>query len=121
MKNRILIIEDNENERILYKEELEKDGYFVLVASSGKEGLSIIEKENLDLIILDLKMPQMDGLEVLGKILSKRKNLPVIIYTSYSEYKNNFLSWAADSYILKSSDISELKNKVKELLEIKKI
>lgn len=119
MKNRILIIEDNEKERILYKEELEKEGYSVSVASSGKEGLSLIEKENLDLIILDLKMPEMGGLEVLGKILSKRKNLPVIIYTSYSEYKSNFLSWAADAYIIKSSDMTELKNKVKELLESK--
>lgn len=119
MKNRILIIEDNEKERILYKEELEKEGYSVSVASSGKEGLSFIEKENLDLIILDLKMPEIGGLEVLGKILSKRKNLPVIIYTSYSEYKSNFLSWAADAYIIKSPDMTELKNKVKELLERK--
>lgn len=116
MKNRILIIEDNENERILYKEELEKDGYEVLTASSGREGLSILEKEKIDLIILDLRMPEMDGLEVLGKVLSKRRNLPVIIYTSYSEYKSNFLSWAAESYIMKSSDLSELKNKVKEIL-----
>jgi DNA-binding response OmpR family regulator len=116
MKNKILIIEDNENERLLYKEELEKEGYEVLTASSGKEGLSFIEKEKLDLIILDLRMPEMDGLEVLGKILSKRKNLPVIIYTSYSQYRNNFLSWAADAYIIKSSDMVELKNKIREML-----
>jgi DNA-binding response OmpR family regulator len=120
MKNKILIIEDNENERLLYKEELEKEGYEVLTASSGKEGLSFIEKEKLDLIILDLRMPEMDGLEVLGKILSKRKNLPVIIYTSYSQYRNNFLSWAADAYIIKSSDMVELKNKIREILRDKK-
>jgi len=120
MKNKILIIEDNENERLLYKEELEKEGYEVLTASSGKEGLSFIEKEKLDIIILDLRMPEMDGLEVLGKILSKRKNLPVIIYTSYSQYRNNFLSWAADAYIIKSSDMVELKNKIREILRDKK-
>jgi len=120
MKNKILIIEDNENERLLYKEELEKEGYEVLTASSGKEGLSFIENEKLDLIILDLRMPEMDGLEVLGKILSKRKNLPVIIYTSYSQYRNNFLSWAADAYIIKSSDMVELKNKIREILRDKK-
>jgi DNA-binding response OmpR family regulator len=117
MKNKILIIEDDENERMLYKEELEKEGYEILTASSGKEGLSIIEKESLNLVILDLRMPEMDGLEVLGKILSKRKHLPVIIYSSYSQYKNNFLSWAADAYIIKSSDMSELKNKIRELFE----
>jgi two-component system response regulator (stage 0 sporulation protein F) len=120
MKNKILIIEDNENERLLYKEELEKEGYEILTASSGKEGLSFIENEKLDLIILDLRMPEMDGLEVLGKILSKRKNLPVIIYTSYSQYRNNFLSWAADAYIIKSADMDELKNKIKEILRSKK-
>jgi two-component system response regulator (stage 0 sporulation protein F) len=120
MKNKILIIEDNENERLLYKEELEKEGYEILTASSGKEGLSFIENEKLDLIILDLRMPEMDGLEVLGKILSKRKNLPVIIYTSYSQYRNNFLSWAADAYIIKSTDMDELKNKIKEILRSKK-
>jgi DNA-binding response OmpR family regulator len=120
MKNKILIIEDNENERLLYKEELEKEGYEILTASSGKEGLSFIENEKLDLIILDLRMPEMDGLEVLGKILSKRKNLPVIIYTSYSQYRNNFLSWAADAYIIKSADMDELKNKIKEILKSKK-
>jgi two-component system response regulator (stage 0 sporulation protein F) len=120
MKNKILIIEDNENERLLYKEELEKEGYEVLTASSGKEGLTFIENEKLDLIILDLRMQEMDGLEVLGKILSKRKNLPVIIYTSYSQYRNNFLSWAADAYIIKSSDMVELKNKIREILRDKK-
>ncbi|MGC8976913.1 MAG: response regulator [Candidatus Ratteibacteria bacterium] len=116
MKKKILIIEDNENERLLYEEEMKKEGYDVLTASSGKEGLSIIEKEKIDLIILDLKMPEMDGLEVLGKILSKRKNLPIIIYTSYPHYKNNFLSWAAEAYLIKSSDINELKNKIRELI-----
>ncbi|MCS7180314.1 MAG: response regulator [bacterium] len=116
MNKKILIIEDDTNAMMLYKEELEKEGYQILTASSGIEGLSIIEEEKLDLVILDLRMPEMDGLEVLGKVLVKRKNLPVVIFTSYPEYKNNFLSWAADAYIIKSVDLSELKNKIKELI-----
>jgi DNA-binding response OmpR family regulator len=115
-KKRILIVEDEEDERLLYKEELEKEGYEVLVASNGKEGVSLVEKEELDLVILDLRMPEMDGLESLGKILTKKRNLPIIIYTAFPQYKDNFISWAADAYLVKSSDLSELKDKIKELI-----
>ncbi len=49
-------------------------------------------------------------------ILSKHKGIPIIINTAYSIYKDNFMSWVADAYIVKSSDLTELKNKIKELL-----
>lgn len=114
---KILIIEDEENERLLYKEELEKENYQVFVACDGFEGINLMEQQEFDLIILDIKMPGMDGIETLSKILSKRKNVPVILYTSYPEYKNNFLSWAADSYLIKSSDLTELKETIKKLIE----
>lgn len=120
MEKKILIIEDEENERILYQEELEREGYQVLTACNGKEGLSTVEKEPVDLVILDLHMPEMDGLETLGRILSKKRNLPVIIYTAFPQYKDNFLSWAADAYLVKSSDLTGLKEKIKELLESQK-
>ncbi len=76
-----------------------------------------MRKKNFDLVIVDIRMPKMSGLETISNILGQRKNLPVIIYTSYSQYKQDFMSWAADAYITKSSDLSELKNKIKELLE----
>jgi DNA-binding response OmpR family regulator len=52
----------------------------------------------------------------MGKILSKHKDIPIIIHTAHSNYKSTFMSWAADAYIIKSSDLSELKNKIEELL-----
>ncbi len=58
----------------------------------------------------------MDGLEAMGIILSKHKGIPIIINTAYGNYKDNFMSWLADAYIIKSSDLTELKNKIKELL-----
>ncbi len=65
---------------------------------------------------MDINLPLMDGIEAMGHILSKNKDIPIIINTAYSNYKDNFMSWAADAYIVKSSDLTELKNKIEELL-----
>ncbi|MDP6433176.1 MAG: response regulator, partial [Candidatus Scalindua sp.] len=56
------------------------------------------------------------GIEAMGRILGKKKEIPVIINTAYSNYKDSFMSWAADAYIVKTSDLSELKEKIKEVL-----
>ena len=61
-------------------------------------------------------MPKMSGIESIGKILSKHKKIPIIINTAYSSYKDEFMSWSADAYIIKSSDLKELKDKIKELI-----
>jgi CheY-like chemotaxis protein len=112
----ILIVEDNKNQRLLYEQELGREGYEVITATDGKEALEKVEERQTDLIIMDILMPKMEGLEAMGKILSKHKGIPVIIHTAYSNYKSTFMSWAADAYIIKSSDLSELKDKIKELL-----
>lgn len=118
-KKKILIVEDEENARILYKEELEKEGFDVLCSANGTDAVCMVEKEHCDLVILDLQMPQMDGIETLGKILTKKRNLPIIIYTAYPQYKDQFLTWAADAYLAKSSDLSLLKEKVRNFLDKK--
>ncbi len=115
-RKKILIVEDEENARILYKEELEKEGFDVLCSSNGTDAIELLGKEQCDLVILDLQMPQMDGIETLGKILTKKRDLPIIIYTAYPQYKDQFLTWAADAYLAKSSDLSLLKEKVKTFL-----
>lgn len=113
----ILVAEDEENLRYMYDKELSQAGYNVTVASDGKEALSKI-KENLpDLVILDIRMPNMDGLEALGNIVQHYKKIPVIINTAHAYYQDNFISWLADAYITKSPDMTELKEKISELLE----
>jgi two-component SAPR family response regulator len=67
-------------------------------------------------VILDIVMPEMDGLEVLAKIISLYKKMPVILHTAYAYYKNDFMTWLADAFVVKSSDLSVLKKTVKELL-----
>ena len=113
---RILLVEDDKNQLLLYKQELTLEGYNIITARDGIEAVDRVKEEKPDLIIMDINMPKMNGIESLGKILSEEKNIPVIIHTAYSSYKDNFMAWSADAYIIKSSDISELKNKIKELL-----
>lgn len=114
--SRILIVEDDKSQRDLYKAELTDEGYKVDQATNGKEALCMVTGQKYDLVVLDIRMPGMDGIEALGKIVSHHKKTSVIIHTSYSNYKSNFMTWIADAYVVKSSNLSELKEKVKELL-----
>jgi DNA-binding response OmpR family regulator len=114
---RILVVDDEEGIRQLYKEELEDEGYEVELAERGEEALKKISRSKPDVVILDLKMPGMGGLEVLERIREQDKDLPVIICTAYGEYKSDLTTWASDSYIVKSADLTELKGVIRGFLE----
>ncbi len=114
--SKILIVEDEQHQRELYAMELQEEGYEVDQAPNGKEAVEMVKGNKYDLVILDIRMPEMDGIEALGKILSRDKKIPIIIYTAYSNYKSNFMTWTADAYITKSSNLDELKEKISELL-----
>ncbi len=116
---KLLIVEDEENLRELYAEELEENGYSVTKASNGREAIDLVTDESFDLVIMDIRMPEMDGIETLGKIISMKGKLPVIIYTAYSNYKSNFMTWTADAYLTKASSLDELISKIEELLASK--
>ena len=113
----ILVVDDDEAIRALLQEELEEEGYKVLIATNARDALKMVAAEPLDLVILDIRMPGMDGLEALPRILGIKEGLPVIMNTAYSQYQDSFMSWAADAYIVKSSDLTELKEKIKELIQ----
>lgn len=113
---KILIVEDDETQLLFCKEELQEEGYEVTLARNGKEALRSLEDSPYDLIILDLLMPEMDGLETLGKIVSRYKKVRIIIYTAYPKCRGEFISWLADAYLRKSSDFSTLKQTVRQLL-----
>jgi len=117
---KLLIVEDDEAQRFLYHEELVEEGYEVVLAKNGKEALKCLEGALFDLIILDIRMPEMDGIEALGKIASRYKKIPIILHTAYPEYRNQSIASLAGAFIPKSSDLSLLKKTVKELLERKK-
>ncbi|MFQ5686101.1 MAG: response regulator [Candidatus Scalindua sp.] len=112
----ILLVEDDKNQRLLYGQELRHEGYEVVTASNGKDAMEKVQEKLPDIVIMDINMPKMDGIEAMGRILGKNKELPVIINTAYGNYKDSFMSWAADAYIVKTSDLSELKQKIKDVL-----
>lgn len=115
----ILVVDDEPAIRKLYQKEFIDDGHNVVLVENGIKAMSIIEEDNdIDLVILDIKMEEMDGLEVLDAIRNKRKGLRVILNSAYSTYKNDFTSWLADAYLVKSHDLTELKEKVEELLTV---
>lgn len=113
---KILVVEDEENLRILYKQELSEPEYDVITVESGEEALDVLKDEKIDLVVLDIRLTGMNGLETLEEMLLKDRDLKVIINTAFANYKDDFSSWLADAYIVKSSDVSELKSKVNELL-----
>ncbi|OGP53891.1 MAG: two-component system response regulator [Deltaproteobacteria bacterium RBG_13_52_11] len=116
---RILVVDDEEGIRLLYKEELEEEGYEVELAAGGEEALQKLKRSKPDLITLDLKMPGMGGLEVLERIREQDKELPVVICTAYGDYKRDLATWASDAYVVKSSDLTELKQVIRGFLENK--
>jgi len=113
---RILVVEDDESQRMLYRDELIDDGYDVLLASNGKEALDYLEKNQFDLVILDIVMPKMDGMETLGRIIRTYRDVPIILHTAYSSYRDDFLCWGAEAFVIKSHDLGELKSKIQEVL-----
>ena len=115
--SKILLVEDDANQAVLYRQELEADGYEIVLATNGREAVEMAKKTTPDLVVMDISMPGVDGIEAMGRILSEHNKLPVILNTAYAAYKDNFLSWSADAYIIKTSDLNELKATIKKLLE----
>ena len=113
---RILVVDDDENRRILFEDELSNAGHEVVLASDGQEAIEVAATESLDLVVLDISMPKVDGLEAMGRMLSQDRGLPIILHSAYTMYKDDFQSWSADAYVVKSSDLTELMQKIDELL-----
>jgi len=114
---RILIVDDEKHIRLLYSEELKEEGYEVFVAADGNDILDRIEKDRPDVIILDIKMVSSNGLDVLQEVGTGIITSPVILCSAYGSYKVDVKSIAADAYVVKSSDLTELKNKIAQVLE----
>ncbi|MBN2297142.1 MAG: response regulator [Deltaproteobacteria bacterium] len=116
---KILLVEDDIHLQFLIKEELSDDGYDVSIASNGREALNfLLESDEIepDLIIMDIRMPKMDGVDTMGHILKSRIDKPLIIHSAYSSYKDDPLIMAADAYVLKSPDFTKLKAAICKLI-----
>ncbi|MGC7871241.1 response regulator transcription factor [Desulfosporosinus sp. SYSU MS00001] len=118
MKKKILIIEDDLSIAELQRDYLEVAGFEVLVCSDGSEGLRMFQESDIDLLILDIMLPGMDGLEIL-KSMKVDKDIPVLLVSAKKEEidKIKGLSLGADDYITKPFSPGELVARVKAHLE----
>jgi DNA-binding response OmpR family regulator len=113
---RLLVIDDEGDIRHLYAAELEEEGHEVCTAGNSGDALELLRTREFDLVVLDIQLDQESGLELLQKIAKERGQLPVILCTAFSSYRDDFSSWLADAYVVKSSDLQELKNQVRQIL-----
>lgn len=114
LKRYILVVEDDENIRSLLKTNLEFEGYEVRTAEDGASGLELAEKTTPDLMLLDLMLPGMSGMEVCKRLRAKGNDLPIIMLTARGENLDKVmgLKSGADDYITKPFDILELSARI---------
>jgi DNA-binding response OmpR family regulator len=116
---KILLVEDDPDLSYLYREDLQQEGYEVQSVDNGKAAIAKVKDYKPDLVIMDIVMPKMDGIEAMWNILSENRELPVIIYSGHPQYRENFMTWGAEDFIVKSSDTAPLKDAIRAVLERK--
>lgn len=112
----ILLVDDEANQREMYRHRLERAGYQVRVAESADAAVQAVRDQPPQLVVLDIAMPQRDGLSALHELLDLAPSVPVIINTAYPAYADDFLAWAAEAYVEKSSDIGPLLSAIESAL-----
>jgi DNA-binding response OmpR family regulator len=112
----ILVVDENPNLRLLYKQELEREGDRVITANNTVQAIQEFEVETPDLVVLDAGPAFKGGLRIVERMLALDRTVPIVLNTACRTYADEPLSWAVDAYLIKSSDASELRSKVQELL-----
>jgi len=113
---RILLIDDEPNIRLLYATMLSERGHEVREASSGCEALEYLERESVDLVVLDIKLGRENGLELLQEIVHRHPRVPVILLTAYTSFQDDYTSWLAIRYIVKGTDTTAFVDEVERVL-----
>lgn len=115
----ILVVENEKSLQVIYQKDLELEGHVVIIAGDAAKGLRVLGSESPDLVVLDVRMLGMNGLDAMGRKLDRNPRIPIVLNSGHSSYKFTFLSWAADAYVIKSSDTGQLRAKIRELLDRK--
>jgi DNA-binding NtrC family response regulator len=114
--SRILVVDDEANICLLYSEELRDEGYEVVTASNTTEAVERLQEGRFDLAVLDIKLKNESGIDLLQKLVKERHDMPVILCSAFSCYKDDFSAWLADGYVVKSGDLTELKQEIARVL-----
>jgi len=117
--NTILVVDDEPNYLIVLAELLKEEGFEVITAERGEDGLKIAEDTDLDLVITDMRMPGMDGLELLQAVKSHNKDLPVIMITAFGEVEKAVVAMKAGAYnyLVKPFNNDELLLNIRKAIE----
>jgi two-component system, response regulator, stage 0 sporulation protein F len=120
MSGKILIVDDQYGIRILLNEIFQKEGYKTYQAANGVQALSIVEKDRPDLVVLDMKIPGMDGLEILRRVKKHDETIQVIIMTAYGELDmiHEAMNLGAITHFAKPFDIDEIRAAVRKELPL---
>ena len=121
MADKILVADDEKEIRSLLDDFLKVEGYEVVLAADGEQALELAETEDPQAIILDIKMPKMDGNEVCKRLKENEQTrfIPVIIITGFGDNKLDALDKGADDFVNKPFDMVELSIRVKSVLRIR--
>lgn len=117
-KNRILVVDDDEPLRTVLSTELSSEGYEVTTAADGSEAIDLVRDNNFDLVLLDIKMPNVDGFEVLKFIKGGKPNTKVIMLTGFADLKNAIESkrLGAEDFVSKPYDLVDLLTTIERVL-----
>ena len=121
MAEKILVADDEQEIRNLLDHFLKGQGYEVVLASDGNQALKLAAEENPHVIILDIKMPGLDGLEVCKQLKKNEqtKLIPVIVITGFEDNKMEALTIGADDFVNKPFDMAEISSRVRSALRIR--
>ena len=116
---RILLVDDEEHILRYYTEELSEEGHTVWTVATGHKLLKTIDRVQPEVVVLDIRLVEYDGLDLLKEIRNCYHDLPVILCTAYDTYKEDPKSLVADYYVVKSFDLTELKMAIQKTIEVK--
>jgi DNA-binding NtrC family response regulator len=117
-KNRLLVVDDEEALRTVLSSELTTEGYEVRTAADGQEAIGELEKSAFDLVLLDIKMPRMNGFEVLKYVKEKHPKTKVVMLTGFADLKNALESkkLGAEDFVSKPYDLVDLLTTIERVL-----
>jgi CheY-like chemotaxis protein len=112
----VLVIDAHPDWRSRIVEVLEQDGHTARVARDGIQGLKEVASDLPDLVVMDVRLPAMDGLDLMSRLLDQHRKLPIVLHTDCVATRDNFLSWSADAFVAKEPQLRELRRTVHDLV-----
>lgn len=113
---RILVVDDEPNIRMIYSTTLRHNGHEVVEVASDQEALAALRQQPFDLVILDIKLGPESGLTLLQRLATTHPHLPVILLTAYASFQDDFTTWLAERYLVKSADLDLFLDEVEQVL-----